>query len=172
MKSNLAILFLASLLFLACGKKGISFNMNHQANFRVETTAPLNLPFEIGTPDVTTNSSQEFKNNNTAPNLIKEVKLESLNLTITAPSGKTFSFLKSVEIFISTNSNNEIKLASAENISSTSSVLTLTASDANLIEYIKAEKYKLRSRIVTKETVTQTIDLRSDARFKITAKIL
>jgi hypothetical protein len=171
MKQIILILLISTTVLFSCNKKGISFKINHQATFRVESSSPINLPFEIGTPEITTNSSQEFKNNNTAPDLIKEVKLEALTLNITAPSGKTFSFVKSVDIFISTNSNNEIKLASAENISSTSSVLTLTVSDANLLEYVKADKYKLRTTVVTKETVTQAIDIRSDIKFNVTAKL-
>jgi hypothetical protein len=166
------LLLLCTSVLLSCKKKGISFSVNHRANFRVESSSPLNLPFEIGTPDVTTNSSQEFSNNNTAPNLVKEVTLQELTLTITAPAGKTFSFLKSAEIFISTNSSNEIKLASVENNTSAGSTITLQPANANLLEYIKADKYKLRSRIVTKETVTQPVDIRCDARFKVTASIL
>lgn len=171
MKHFVLLLLCTSVLF-SCKKKGISFSVNHRANFRVESSSPLNLPFEVGTPDVTTNSSQEFSNNNTTPNLVKEVTLQELTLTITAPAGKTFSFLKSAEIFISTNSSNEIKLASVENNTSARSTITLQPTNANLLEYIKADKYKLRSRIVTKETLTQPVDIRCDVRFKVTASIL
>ncbi len=171
MKQFILILF-CSVVLLACKKKGISFKVNHSANFRVESSSPLNLPFEIGTPDVTTNSSQEFSNNNTAPNLVKEVTLEEITFTITAPSGKTFSFLKSAEIFISTNGSNEIKLASIDNNTSAASTITLQPTDANLLEYIKADKYKLRSRIVTKETLTQAVDIRCNTRFKVRASLL
>lgn len=155
----------------ACKKKGVSFTIKNNATFRVESSSPINLPFEIGTPDVTTNSSQEFTNNKTAPNLVKEVTLQDLTLSITSPSGKTFSFLKSAEIYISTNTSNEIKLASADNINSTSSTFSLSPASANLIEYIKSDKYKLRCRVVTKETVTQAIDLKCDSRFKVTASV-
>ncbi|MEO6356527.1 MAG: hypothetical protein ABIU77_11300, partial [Ferruginibacter sp.] len=90
------------LVITGCKKNGVSFTISNQVNFRVENTSPLNLPFEIATPDVTTNSSQEFQNNHTSSNLVKEVKLEELKLTITSPAGKTFSFLKTIKLFIST----------------------------------------------------------------------
>jgi len=79
---------------------------------------PFSLPFEIPTPDITTNSEQELNNNNTKANLVKDVSLEELKLTIVSPSGKTFSFLKSVHIYISTNDDDEVELAYKDNIES------------------------------------------------------
>lgn len=174
MKTKLSIaatLFLT--LFSGCKKLGINFGINHQATFRVEAGAPLNLPFEVGTPDVTTNSSAQFENNNTAANLIKEIKLEELKLTITNPSNKTFSFLKSIHIYISTNSSgDEIELAGMENIASTAQTITLNATTQDLSRYVKASSYKLRTSVVTKETLTQPIDVRTDIKFKVRASVL
>ncbi|TWI81190.1 hypothetical protein IQ13_2206 [Lacibacter cauensis] len=167
----LALLFI-SFVFTGCKKLGVNFSISNQANFRVESSSPINLPFEMGTPDVTTNSSQQFNNNNTAANLIKEIKLEELKLSITNPASKTFSFLKSVEIYISTNSNNEILLASLSNISSTAQSISLTTTAQDLSNYVKASSYKLRTSVVTKETVTQAIDIRADIKFKVKAGLL
>lgn len=169
------ILFLAVVLcaiISGCNKAGVNFLISNQADFRIEGSSPLNLPFEMGTPDVTTNSSQEFQNNNTASNLIKEVKLEELKLTITSPSGKTFSFLKSVQIFISTTSTDEIELASLDNIATTATSISLTTSTQNLDKYVKASSYKLRTRVVTKETLTQPVDIRAAIKFRIKASPL
>ena len=171
-----AKLFITASLFISlltgCKKLGINFAINHQATFRVDTGSPLNLPFEAGTPNVTTNSSQQFENNNTAANLIKEIKLEELKLTITSPSSKTFSFLKSIHIYISTNSSDEIELASLDNIVSTAQTITLNAGTQDLSKYVKASSYKLRTSVVTKETLTQPIDIRSDIKFKVRASVL
>lgn len=160
------------LVITSCKKNGVSFTISNQVNFRVENTSPLNLPFEIATPDVTTNSSQEFQNNHTSSNLVKEVKLEELKLTITSPAGKTFSFLKTIKLFISTNGSDEIELATLDNISSTSQTILLNTTQQNLEHYIKASSYKLRTQLVIKETVTQAIDVRTDLKFRITASLL
>lgn len=165
-----AILFLT--LFSGCKKLGINFGINHQATFRVDAGAPLNLPFEVGTPEVTTNSSSQFENNNTAANLIKEIKLEELKLTITSPSSKTFSFLKNIHIYISTNSSDEVELAGLDNISSNAQTITLNATTQDLSKYVKASSYKLRTTVITKETLTQPIDIRSDIKFKVRASVL
>lgn len=172
---KIKILFLAVLLcaFISgCNKAGVNFLISNQADFRIESSSPINLPFEIGTPDVTTNSSQEFQNNKTASNLIKEVKLDELKLTITSPSGKTFSFLKSVQIFISTNNSDEIELASLNNVVSTATSISLTTSTQNLDKYVKASSYKLRTKVVTKETLTQPVDIRAAIKFRIKASLL
>ena len=173
MKTKLFITtFLFIIILSGCKKLGVNFGINHQATFRVDTGSPLNLPFEAGTPDVTTNSSQQFDNNNTAANLIKEIKLEELKLTITSPSNKTFSFLKSIHIFISTNSSDEIELASLDNIASTAQNITLNPTTQDLSKYVKASSYKLRTSVVTKETLTQAIDVRTDIKFKVRASVL
>ncbi|MFY7838651.1 MAG: hypothetical protein ACOVP7_00185 [Lacibacter sp.] len=173
MKTNIALTFLlCSLALTGCKKLGVNFSINNQTNFRVESSSPINLPFEMGTPDVTTNSSQQFDNNNTAVNLIKEIKLEELKLSITRPSAKTFSFLKSVEIYISTNSSNEILLASLDNIASTAQSINLTTTAQDLTAYVKASSYKLRTRVITKETITQAVDIRADIKFKVKAGLL
>ncbi|MEJ8842466.1 hypothetical protein WG954_08725 [Lacibacter sp. H375] len=173
MKTKLSLTAMLFVVILSsCKKLGVNFGINHQANFRVEAASPLNLPFEVGTPDVTTNSSQQFENNNTAANLIKEIKLEELKLTITNPSNKTFSFLKSIQIFISTSSSDEVELASLDNIVSTAQTISLNCTTQNLDKYVKASSYKLRTKVVTKETLTQAVDIRTDIKFKVKASIL
>lgn len=167
---------LAALLFTlvlsGCKKLAVNFAINHQATFHVASSAPVSLPFEAGTPEVTTNSSQQFENNHTAPNLIKEIKLQELTLTITNPTSKTFSFLKSIHIYISTDSNDEIELASLDNISTTAQTISLNCTAENLEKYVKASAYKLRTTVVTKETLTQSVDFRSDLKFNVKAGVL
>lgn len=173
MKTNIAIaILLIGFVITGCKKLSVNFSISNQSSFKVESSSPLNLPFEVSTPDVTTNSSQQFGNNNTAANLIKEIKLEELKLTVTNPSAKTFSFLKSVEIYISTNSNDEILLANLDNIASSAQTISLTTTTQDLSAYVKASSYKLRTKVVTKETVTQAIDVRTDLKFKVKAGLL
>lgn len=133
------------------------------------TGFPLNLATEIITPDVTTNSSSEFKNNNTKADLVKDVKLKELKLTITDPSDKTFTFLKSIRLYISTDANDEIELAYSDQINSTSNTIDLTCTSEKLDKYIKASSYKIRTKAVIKETITKDVTVKSDMKFKVTA---
>ena len=113
----------------------LTFHFSDRTQIRIESASPLNLPIEIITPAITSNSQQQFENNNTKAELVRDVKLEQLNLTLTSPSGKSFSFLKSIRIFISTNESNEIELASLDNISSPTGTLELIPTSQKLDVY-------------------------------------
>ncbi|EIA09056.1 hypothetical protein [Flavobacterium frigoris] len=147
----------------------LTFTVSNQTTFKIASGFPLNIASEIVTPNVTTNSSAVFDNNNTKADLVKDVKLDELKLTITDPADKTFSFLKSIHIFISTDANDEIELAYLDNINSTSSIINLICSSEKLDKYIKASSYKLRIKATIGETVTKDITVRSDMKFKVTA---
>jgi len=172
MKTNkFAIIAFIALLTVSCSEidKLLTFTLSNQTTFKVKSAFPVNFPTDVLTPEVTTNSSAEFKNNNTNVDLVKDVQLKDLTLTITDPANKTFSFIKSIKIFISTTADDEIELGYQDNISSTSNTLSLTCSTEKLDKYIKASTYKLRTKITTKETLTQDITIKADMKFSVTA---
>lgn len=162
---------LLSFLIVSCDvlDRLLTFEVHDQTTFSINTGLPFNSPFDVPTPDVTTNSSAEFNNNNTNANLVKDVKLKQLKLTITNPSDKTFSFLKAIHIYISTDGSDEIELAYLDNINVVTNTINLTCTSAKLDKYIKADSYKLRVQVTTKETLMQKVDVQSDMTFKVTA---
>lgn len=172
MKSKLIALSLFLALFVSSCESVdelLSFNISNQASITIKNTSPINLPSEIVTPDVTTNSSSEFNNNNTKADLVKDVKLKSLKLTIENPEGKNFTFLKSIRLYISTTDSNEIELAYQDNVNSSSNTLDLICTDKRLDEYIKADKYKIRTQVTLKETLTQDVTVKANMQFRVTA---
>lgn len=172
MKSKCIILTLILSLFLtSCNNVDdlLSFTISNDATIEIKSTLPINLPSEIVTPDVTTNSSAEFENNKTKASLVKDVKLKSLKLSITNPEGKSFDFLKEIHLYISTNSSDEIELAYETNISSTSNTIDLICTSEKLDQYIKADKYKIRTKVTLKETLTQDVKVKANMNFRVTA---
>jgi hypothetical protein len=165
------ILVLLALMIVSCSEvdKLLTFSISDQTTFKVNSGLPFNSPFEVATPDVTTNSTSEFSINNTNVDLIKDVKLDELKLSITSPADKTFSFLKSVHMYISTTADDEIELAFLDNISSTTNTINLTCTTQKLDKYIKASSYKIRTSVTTKETLTQETTIKADMKFKVTA---
>jgi len=149
----------------------LTFSINIENDFTVSATGPVNLPFEILTPQVTTNSTQQFQNNNSDVNKVKDIKLKTVELRIINPPGKTFSFLESVHIYVSTNANDEIELAYLDNISTTANSISLITTSASLDKYVKAPSYSLRTRIVTKQALTQNVDIKNLCRFQVTANL-
>lgn len=172
MKSKLiAVTLLLSLFFTSCDAVDdlLSFTISNEASIKIKSTSPLNLLTEIVTPDVTTNSSAEFENNKTKASLVKDVKIRSLKLSISDPSDKTFTFLKSIHLYISTSNSEEIELAYQDNINSSSNTIDLICTDKRLDQYIKADSYKIRTQVTLKETLTKDVTVKADMKFKVTA---
>jgi hypothetical protein len=167
----LTIIFLSVLSYCSEVEDLLTFNISDETQFTVQSTSPLNLPIEIATPSVTTNSTQKFENNNTKADLVKDVKLTELKLTVLTPN-RNFSFMKSIEIFISTSQTNEIKLAWLDQFPTTATMVNLSTTNAKLDEYVKAESYNLRTRVVTDESLSQSVDIKADIKFIVTADAL
>jgi hypothetical protein len=172
MKSkSIALILFLSLFLNSCNTVDdlLTFTISNEASIQIKSTFPINLPSEIITPDVTTNSSAEFANNKTKASLVKDVKLKSLKLSIANPTDQTFTFLKSIHLYISTTNSDEIELAYQDNISSTTNTIDLICTDKRLDEYIKADKYKIRTQVTLKETLTKEVTVKADMKFKVTA---
>lgn len=173
MKLKLSFLALFTLLLSSCNSIDdlFTFSIDNNATIAIKSSFPVGSPFEVITPEVTTNSSSSFENNKTKASLVKEVKLKSLQLKITSPENKTFTFLKSIRLYISTNDSNEIELAFQENINATSNTIDLQCTTAELDEYLKGDSYQIRTEVTLKETVTENISVDAKMKFKVTANL-
>ena len=162
--------FFALLIFSCTAiNKLLTFTITDQYSFTIDSRIPVGIPLDITTQDISSSSSTEFKNNNTNSNLVKDVRLSELKLTITDPSSQTFSFLKSIHIYISTDGTDEVELAYLDAINSTSTSISLNTSSNKLDKYIKASTYKLRIEAVTKEALTNNTSINAEMKFKVTA---
>ena len=171
MKYKLLIMAATIIMIAGCNKLAdlITFNIYSNTTIQIPGSTVINTPFEISTPGITTNSTQEFQNNNTSANLIKNVVLDEMKLNITNPPGKTFSFLKSIHIYISGSDNAEVELAYLETIPQTADNINLITTKENLAAFIKGSTYKLRTTVETRETLSQATDVKVNMRFKVTA---
>ncbi|HEY9487287.1 MAG TPA: hypothetical protein VIQ51_03100 [Chryseosolibacter sp.] len=160
-----------AMLTLGCNEVEnlLKFPIKDQTSLRIQSASPLNLPLRVPTPDVTSDSQQQYENNNTSVNLVKDVRLEELKLSISTPDSKTFGFLKAVRIYISTDQNNEMELAHLDDIASQAKSVSLITTQENLDKYIKAPSYNLRTEVVTRETLTESVDILVDLKFRVTA---
>jgi hypothetical protein len=162
----------AIIAMVSCDKidELLTFYISDSSEIVIQSSlSPIDLPFNIPTPDITSDSEEEFKNNNTNSGLVKDVYLSSLNLTIKSPEGTTFSFLKSIKIYIRTDDSNEILLASKEGIVSSESSIDLIPTQSKLDTYVKASIYKLRTEVTTREILTHDVTITYNIRFKVTA---
>lgn len=172
-KLTILLLLVVSVFAFSCKEidKLLTFDIEHSQNMTFSSGFPVNTLQVFAPVDVTTHSEDEFKNNRTKSELVKNVSLTSLKLTITDPAAEDFSFLKTVEIFISLpDGSKEIRLAYVENVPQTiGNTLDLTSTNAKLDEYLKASSYKLRTKVIYDEYTTKSYAIRADMKFKVTA---
>ncbi|MCF8254667.1 MAG: hypothetical protein K9I36_08920 [Bacteroidia bacterium] len=174
---NKIILFATFLIgfSFACKKvdKLTKFNLNYEENVTIPSSTGINLPFNILSPDITTNSESSFSVNNTRKDLIESIKLTKLDLEIISPSNGNFNFLKSVDIYISADGLAETKIAYKENIpNNVGSKLSLDLTDTDLKEYIKKDKFSLKLVSVTDEFIATDYKIKISTSFFVDAKIL
>lgn len=162
------------LSILGCKKidKLTQFEMEFNETVVIPSSTGINLPFNILTPDVETNSESTFEVNDTRKDLVEEIKLTTLTLTLTSPSNADFSFLKSVNIYISAEGITEAKIAWKDNVPSDISVLNLEVTGVDLKEYIKKDKFSLRLNTETDEVLTSDHHIDIHSIFFVDAKIL
>ncbi len=162
---------LVMLLVFSCSvvDKLLTFTISDEYSFTVPSIIPVGFPLDVTTPEIPSSSSTEFQNNKTNANLVKDVILSELKLTITNPTDKTFSFLKSIHIYISTDGTDEVELAYLDDINIVANSISLTTTATKLDKYIKASKYKLRIKAITKEALTTDVSIKSEMKFKVTA---
>ena len=163
------------ILFVGCDKidELTKFDITYNQKATIPSSTGIDLPFDIFTPETETNSESEFAVNDTRKDLIEEIKLTELELIITSPSEADFSFLKSIEIFISAEGMDEIQIASLNDIpDDTGNRLNLDTSDRDLKDYIKKDKFTLRLNTVTDEIIGSDHELDVNSTFFVDAKIL
>ncbi len=171
------ILILSAILlsFVACDKLSeyTKFDLKYNTSVTIPSTFGMNIPFTVYTPSVTTNTESQFSLNNTRTDLIEEVTLKSVILTITDPEGSDFSFLKSIEVYLSADSLDEIKIASREGITNdVGDTLHLVTEPDDLQAYIKKESFTLSVKTVTDEMLSHDYTIDIDAVFGVDARIL
>lgn len=175
MKKLLFTLSALIILLIGCDKidELTQFDLKYNQSLVIPSSTGVKLPFNILTPDIESNSESTFSSNNTNKDLIEEIKLTKMELTLSSPKNGDFGFLKSIEIFISAEGVPEQRIAWNENIANDiDKNLQLETTDTDLKEFIKKEKYKLRLNTVTDEVITSDHHIEVKSVFFVDAKIL
>ena len=168
-------IILIFLLSVSCEKlhELTQFEMDYDTSVTINSTVGINLPFNIYTPEIPTNSTSVFEVNNTRKDLIEEIKLQKLSLVIASPEDQNFNFLNSIEVYISTESLDEVKIAWLEDIPNDErKELNLNINEIDLKDYIKSDSIQLRTKTVTDRLITTDTDIDIHSTFWVDARIL
>ena len=173
----LSALFAGMVLFSSCDKidKLTQFNLkyNTEVTIKSATIVNINTPFNFYTPAVKTNSESELEVNDSRKDLVEDIKVKELKMTIKAPEGQTFDFLKSIKIFIKAEGLEEKMIAWKTDMTDDgSTTITLETADDNLKDYILEDSFQLRTETVTDQLITQDTQIGINAVFWVDARIL
>lgn len=132
-----------------------------------------NIPVEMPTPDMQSNSADFFTKNNIKTDMIQKISLKELKLNVTDPSDGNFNFLKTIEISILSDSLPAIKIASLSEIPvSTDTTLVLTVDPIDLKQYILEDKFKFKITITADETIQKDYTIELKPIFLVDVKVL
>ena len=149
------------------------FSLDYDETFVIPSVIGLNLPFNIVTPSIKTNSTEIFEINDTRKNLVEEVLLEKLALNIIDPADADFSFLESIEIYISAEGLEEVLVAWRYDIEdSVGSTIILETSGDDLAPYIILDEFSLKFTTVIDKIILSDHTIEVQSSFFVDAKIL
>jgi hypothetical protein len=175
MRINLTLTILLVLFLSACDEidKFTQFEMSYHTSMVIPASTGLNLPFNFQSPDIETKAESTFEVNNTRKDLIEEVLLKKLSLSLTEPEQGDLGFLKSIKIYLSAEGEDKILLAWKDPVDpNAGKLIELETSSANLAAYIKMDAFSLSYTTVTDEVINSDHHIDIDAVFNIDAKIL
>ncbi len=175
MKNTLLIFVSTFILFAGCMSIDTltQFNLEYNETIVIPSSSVINLPFNILTPDIKSNTESTFAVNNTKKDLVEEIKLTQMALTLTSPSNGNLGFLKSIEIFISADSLSNVKIAWNDNIpSNVDKYVELETTQIDLKEYIKKDEFSLKINTVTDEVLTSDYHIDIHSIFFVDANVL
>lgn len=169
--NRLAYFTLSMFLFASCGRLG-TFKVDHSVDVVIPSQVGVNLPFNINSPEVETNSEATFASEGTSTKHVRSIQMEELKFSIVSPSSANFDFLNEIEVFISATGMSEVRVAYKTDIPETNlKSFFCDIEEVNLKDYISKENFSLRVRTVTDQMIFQDIQVRIDQKYKVRAKI-
>jgi hypothetical protein len=175
MKNRLFILLFLVIAFYGCDEinKLTQFEIDYDEDVVIPSATGIDIPFNISTPDISTNSESEFSVNDTRKDLIQSIYLQSMTLTVTQPGDGDFGFLKSIALYIRADGLDEVKVAWQDEVpENVGQTLELETSDVDLQEYVKKESFSMKATTVTDELITSDHHINILSVFLVDAKIL
>ena len=175
MRTTILLSLILLVALSGCKKidKLTQFELEFDNTVIIESATGIDLPFNTLQPGIETNSTATFAANDTRKDMIEEIKLTQLDLTLSSPKNGNFDFLESIELFIKAEGLEERQIAWMDEIPQGAGTrLDLNVSGANIMEYIKKDNFDLRVSVVTDETIQSDHQIEIHSVFFVDAKVL
>lgn len=172
-KHILLVTILLSTIFFSSCDKLTQFDIDYETEATIQSSSPINLPFNIITPEITSNSTSTFESNNTRKDLVEEILLKQLDMEITSPSNGDFSFVNEIHIYLKADGLEDVEIAYIEDIpDNVGNKISLTPVCKDFKEYIKKDQFQISIDVTTDEVITQDHVVKIYTVFAVDAEIL
>lgn len=179
---------LSSLVFYSC--EDIIDELDKLTQFELEFTEGFTYPpaplfadsIRFDGPPVSTNSDTTFKTNNTEKELVQDVQVKQLDLTILAPDSGSFDFMNYIRVFIMADLNGDgiyddeterIEVANKLTIpSNVGKFLELDPIPGDYKQFIFQDEIKLSLQYGTNRATLFPLQLDVRSVFTVNAKVL
>lgn len=111
------------------------------------------------------------RRNKTSLEQLQSATLGEATLTVDAPPGQNFDFLRQMNFYIMSGSgNDQILLATATSIPQGATQLTLTPTNASLLAYLRNQEYYLKPQVELAQPGWVVARLQLQLRFQVQAR--
>ncbi|MBC7426319.1 MAG: hypothetical protein H7321_07270 [Bacteroidia bacterium] len=175
LKKYIFILSVAIVALTSCKriKKFTEFDLDYHNKGTIVASPLISTPLDILLPAGSTNTQEQYENNNTNKDLIEKVMLTQLEITATSPSNASLGFLKEIHIYLSADGLSDIEIAYKNDIpESIGNYLDLDETGVELKEYLAKDKVTIRMKVTNRKANNQDIDVDIHTIFHVDAKIL
>ncbi len=169
------LVFVLSVISLSCNKvdKITHFDMEYETQITIPSTIGVNLPLNLYSPNITTNSETVFDLHDTKARKVEKINLTSLNMNVANPVGKNFNFLKTLRLFITADDLPEIEVAwIVDHTDDDATSLNLSVIPDDLKDYIIKESFSLRAESVTDQIITHDYTINVLLTYWVDARVL
>jgi len=139
----------------------------------VPGTLGIQTPFNILSPEMQTNYEAVFESENTRKDLVEEIRLKQMTLTLKSPAGADFNFLNKIYVYLKDASGAEQIIAKKEAVPADgSNSLELDVNSSDIKDLLMQDKVHLKVSTTTDEVITQDHVIGVRSVFFVDAKIL
>lgn len=130
----------------------------------------LGIPVTLSTPEIKTNIDSVLTSYSIETDFVEKIALKEMKLTVSSPEGEDLSFLKDITIYLTASGIEDVIVASATNISTTTPLL-LTVENIDLKSYLLKDKFALKIVVSGDEVTTVEHKVNIDMIFAFDAKV-
>ncbi len=160
--------------FMSCEKLDelTKFDLSYESSVTIPGTLGIDTPFEVATPDITTNSEQAFSGENTSKDHVQEIILKKLTLDLQSPPDSDFSFLKSLTLYIDADGLDKLKMASNSSIpDDVGKTIEMSTTSKDLKEYIFKDKFNISVEVTTDEMISEDHEVLVSSVYQVDATL-